>query len=178
MISLMLKMKYRYSRETIALFAALCIFLSTIEYIIPRPMPFLRLGLANLPLIIAVAVFSFSDVLFLAVLKAAGQGLINGTLFSYVFLFSFAGSIASAVVMLVLYRLFQRYITLTGISVMGALSSNMTQLWLSKLFIFGDSVKYIAPVFLSIGFITSLILGILSSEFVSRSKWLKAKRVV
>ena len=169
--------RYRYSRETIAVFAALAIFLSTIEYMIPKPLPFLRLGLANLPLIISLAVFSPRDVLVLALLKVVGQGLVNGTLLSYIFLFSLAGTGASVIVMLLLYRLFYRQITLTGISVIGALSSNAMQLWLSKLFIFGSSVTYIAPPLITAGFFTSLFLGIIASDFIHRSKWLEEKKV-
>ncbi len=170
----MTKKTYRYSRETVALFAALCVFLSTIEYMIPKPVPFLRLGLANLPLIISVAVFSPRDIFLLVLLKAVGQGFINGTLFSYIFLFSAAGSLVSGVVMLAVFRLFGRRVTLIGVSVSGALGSNLIQLYLSKVFIFGSAVTYIAPPFLLTGFVTSLFLGLFASAFLSRSRWLEA----
>ena len=39
-----------------AWFGALCFFLSAMEYMIPKPLPFLRLGLANLPIMLAVEV--------------------------------------------------------------------------------------------------------------------------
>ncbi|MCK5201492.1 MAG: Gx transporter family protein, partial [Spirochaetales bacterium] len=47
-----MSVKYNYSPDTIALFAAFCIFLSTVEYLIPKPFPFFRLGLANFPIIV------------------------------------------------------------------------------------------------------------------------------
>jgi len=171
-----MKTKYRYNADTVALFAAMCIFLSTVEYMIPKPVPFLRLGLANLPLIIAVAVFKPSDVFVLAVLKAAGQGFINGTILSYVFLFSFSGTLASVSVMLLIKSLGGDRITLTGVSVAGALSSNAVQLLLSGLFVFGASVKYIAPLFLAEGLVTSVLLGITASVFVSESAWLALRK--
>ncbi len=170
-------MKYSYSDRTVALFAALCIFLSTIEYMIPKPVPFLRLGLANLPLIIAVAVFSPADILKLSILKIFGQGMINGTLFSYVFLFSFLGTEASILTMGSVYYLFNKRITLVGVSVTGAFASNIVQLGLSKVFIFGDSVKYIAPPFLAAGLVSSVLLGLAASGFLSESRWLAAHRV-
>jgi len=168
---------FAYTRETVALFAALCIFLSTVEYMIPKPVPFLRLGLANLPIIIGVMIFLPRDVLLLVLLKAVGQGLINGTLFSYIFLFSLSGTIVSGIVMLAVYYGFKSNVSLVGISVLGALASNLVQLVLSKIFIFGAAVKYIAPPFLITGFITSVILGIFASSFIQRSKWLKTVRV-
>ena len=172
----MKKNNYSYSGQTVALFAALCIFLSTVEYMIPKPLPFLRLGLANLPLIIAVAVFKPSDLLVLAALKVFGQGMINGTLLSYIFLFSFSGTAASVLIMAAVYRIFSEKISLVGISVLGALSSNLIQLYLSKLFIFGDSVKYIAPPFLTVGLVSSVILGMAADGFLSASKWLEERR--
>ena len=46
-------------RKTIALLGAFCLFLSTIEYMIPKPMPFMRIGIVNLPLMLALDIFPF-----------------------------------------------------------------------------------------------------------------------
>ena len=43
-------------RNVTAFFAALCLFLSAIEYVIPKPLPFMRLGLANMPIVLALYV--------------------------------------------------------------------------------------------------------------------------
>lgn len=168
-------MKYRYSLDTIALFAAFCIFLSTVEYLIPKPFPFFRLGLANLPVIVSLMIFRPKHTVLLIVLKIFGQGLITGTLFSYIFLFSAAGSIASGVFMIISKLLLRSSISLIGISIIGAFASNMVQLLLARLFIFGESVKYIAPPLLIMGFISALILGLLADKFINRSRWLEGK---
>ena len=81
-------------RNLIAFFASLCLFLSAVEYVIPKPLPFMRLGLANMPLVLALYVFGAKEILLLVLLKILGQGFITGTLFSYIFLFSAAGSFA------------------------------------------------------------------------------------
>ncbi len=170
-------MKYKYSLDTIALFAAFCIFLSTVEYLIPKPFPFFRLGLANFPIIVSLIIFRPRDVVLLIVLKIFGQGLLTGTLFSYIFLFSAAGALASGVVMIATLFLFRSVVSLIGISIVGALASNLVQLLFAKLFIFGDSVKYIAAPLLIMGFISALILGLLADGFINRSKWLEGKLV-
>ena len=170
-----MSVKYRYSLDTIALFAAFCIFLSTVEYMIPKPFPFFRLGLANFPIILSLMIFRSRDVVLLIILKIFGQGLLTGTLFSYIFLFSAAGAIASGVVMIVSVLLFRSAVSLIGISIAGALASNLVQLLFAKLFIFGESVKYIAPPLLIMGFISALILGLLADKFIKRSKWLEGK---
>ncbi len=170
-------MKYRYSLDTIALFAAFCIFLSTVEYLIPKPFPFFRLGLANLPILISLIIFKPKDIVLLIILKIFGQGLITGTLFSYIFLFSAAGAMASGTIMILLILLFKSSITLIGVSISGALASNLIQILFAKIFIFGNSVKYIAPPLLVMGFISALILGLLADKFINRSKWLEGKLV-
>ena len=168
-------LKYGYSLDTIALFAAFCIFLSTVEYMIPKPVPFFRLGLANLPILISLCVFRSGDTIILILLKIVGQGLITGTLFSYIFLFSALGSIASGVVMIASILLFRSYVSLIGVSIAGALASNLVQLLFAKLFIFGESVMYIAPPLLIMGFVSALILGLLASSFINRSTWLDSR---
>ncbi len=170
-------MKYKYSLDTIAMFAAFCIFLSTVEYLIPKPFPFFRLGLANLPILISLIIFKPKDIVLLIVLKIFGQGLITGTLFSYIFLFSAAGSFASGIVMIALILLLKSKISLVGVSIAGALASNIVQLLFAKLFIFGESVKYIAPPLLLMGLISASILGLMADKFINRSKWLEGRLV-
>ena len=66
-------------------------------------------------------------------------------------------------------------VSLIGLSIAGALASNLVQLLFAKLFIFGESVKYIAPPLLIMGFISALILGLLADKFIDGSKWLEGK---
>jgi len=163
-------------RKNIALLGALCLFLSAIEYMIPKPLPFMRIGLANMPLMLALDIFPFSAFLLLACIKVIGQALITGTLFSYVFLFSLVGTFLSAVLMFVLRRLFgKKHITFVGIGTAGAVISNLSQLALAHLFIFKDNVRYIAPPFLLTGLITGIVLGVFCEAFTRVSKWYKAE---
>ena len=48
-------------RKTIAILGAFCLFLSAIEYMIPKPMPFMRIGLTNVPLLLALDIFPFPE---------------------------------------------------------------------------------------------------------------------
>jgi len=162
--------------DAIALMGALCLFFSTLEYLIPKPFPFFRLGLANLPILLSLSIFTPVDVLLLVALKVIGQGLVNGTLASYVFLFSAAGSLASVAVMLVVHRFGGRWVTLIGVSVFGALASNFVQITLSVTFIFGDAAWVIAPLFVGIGVTSGFIVGLIAERFRTRSRWLGSMR--
>jgi heptaprenyl diphosphate synthase len=164
-------------RQDTALLGAFCLFLSTIEYLIPKPLPFIRLGIANLPLLLALDIFPFPAFALLVGIKILGQALITGTLFSYVFLFSLAGTAASALSMYGLRRLLgPDRIGFVGVSTVGSLLSNGAQLGLARVFLLGGSVRYIAPPFLGMGLITGVALGLFCAYFTGRSRWYAARR--
>ena len=162
--------------DLVAFLGALCLFLSAIEYLIPRPIPFLRVGIANLPILMSLDLLPVPLLLLVVVLKVLGQGLIGGTLFSYVFLFSASGSFASALSMLLVRRLLGRRMTLVGVGVLGALCSNTAQIVLARFLIFGEGAWLIAPPFLALGTVTAALLGAFAERFVARSRWLASVR--
>lgn len=162
--------------DLVAFMGALCLFFSTIEYLFPKPFPFFRLGLANLPVLLALDLFSPAYVLLLVALKVIGQGLVSGTLASYVFLFSAAGSLASALVMLGVHRAARRWVSLVGLSLFGSLASNIVQVSLSVTFIFGQTSWVIAPPFLALGVVSGLVVGVFADRFQTRSRWIAGVR--
>jgi heptaprenyl diphosphate synthase len=132
----------------------------------------MRIGLANLPLLLALDLFPPGPFALLVFIKVSGQALITGTLFSYVFLFSLAGSSVSALAMYSLRRLLGKTrISFTGVGIAGAVLSNLIQLVLARFFIFGEGVRFLAPVFLAAGLVTGGVLGLFCEAFAARSHW-------
>jgi heptaprenyl diphosphate synthase len=167
----------RLYNSDIALLGAFSLFLSALDYLIPKPLPFMRLGLANLPLLLALDIFSLKSYCLLVLIKVLGQAIITGSLFSYVFLFSLAGSLSSAAVMFALYRVSGgRSLSLAGTGIAGAFVSNSVQLVLARFFVFGKSAVYLAPPFLAAGIISGAALGIFAETFVAKSIWLRQKK--
>jgi heptaprenyl diphosphate synthase len=167
-------------RKDLAVLGAFCLFLSTIEYMIPKPMPFMRIGIANLPLMLALDIFPFPVFLLLVGIKLLGQALITGSLLSYIFLFSLAGTGLAAVSMYALRRLFgPKHISFIGVGTAGAMMSNIAQMALAGFFLFGSSVRYIALPFFGMGLITGITLGFFCEVFTRRSNWYsqRARRV-
>lgn len=160
-----------------AFLAALAFFLSTVEYMLPRPLPFMRLGLANLPILLAVDLLPFGLYLALALVKVLGMSLLSGSLFSYVALFSLAGTMASALVMRGLRALAgPDRLSYVGLCVAGAVTSNMVQVGLARVVVFGQSARYMAPAFLALGLVSGLALGAFAEAFAARSRWLARAR--
>jgi heptaprenyl diphosphate synthase len=172
-------------KKLVSFLAALCLFLAAIENAIPKPLPFLRLGLANLPVILALFLLPSRKILLLVLFKVLAQGIISGTLFSYVFLFSSGGSFASALAMMGLYALCGNHrrnrtnerkffsVSAVGITLFGSLASTFAQLFLARFILFGENAKYIAPILLVSGLITGLLLGIFAELFMQKSNWFK-----
>ena len=158
----------------LAFFSALCFFLSAVEYAIPKPVPFFRIGLANLPIMISFLCMSRKESTALIFLKVLLQGIISGTLFSYIFLFSLAGSVASGFVMMAIFHLFyeKKLVSWLGISMAGGLANNLAQLGVACIFLFGENTKFVAPVLLAISFVASIAMGLFANVFVEKSKWL------
>lgn len=148
-------------------------FLSMIEYAIPKPIPFMRLGIANMGIMLSLYVLPIKQVLFLTLIKVFLQALISGTFFSYIFVFSLIGSFSSVFAMLFCKYIFKSKISFLGICLSGALANNLSQILLSYLIIFKSSTSFIAPILLISGFISSIVLGTLTQKFVSGSSWYK-----
>lgn len=140
---------------------------------VPKPFPFMRLGLANIPILLSLALLPPRTILLITLFKVLGQGLINGTLFSYIFIFSFSGSFASTFIMIGAKKLFKKHISFLGISVLGALASNGVQILLAYLILFGNTALLIGPPLLIIGLASSIILGLFAAKFSKESRWFK-----
>ncbi len=160
----------------LATLGAMILFLATIEYMIPKPLPFLKLGIANLPILIGLTFLKPKDIITLIAMKIVGQGLIQGTLFSHLILFSFGGTLTSGLIMMTLYYIKIPHLSLVGISVIGALAGNSVQLLVAQLVLLGKDAWLMAPLFLGAGIISSSLLGIMANRFVAQSKWIERVR--
>ena len=132
----------------------------------------MRLGLANMPLLLALDIFSPGEFFLLALLKILGQGIIGGMIFSHVFLFSITGTVSSALVMFGLRRLLgKKRLGFAGLGCAGAIASNCVQLLLARYLIFGPALRYLAAPFLASGLVTGIGLGLVCEYFCRHSVW-------
>ncbi|HKL57533.1 MAG TPA: Gx transporter family protein, partial [Sphaerochaeta sp.] len=158
------------TERKIAFVAAATLLLSTLEYLIPKPLPFLRLGLANLPILLVLDIFTFKAFFILLLLKSIGQGFVTGTLFSYLFFISLAGTLSSGLVMKGTKALFKSRVSLVGCSILGALASNLSQLEVASLLIYGKTIWVAAPLMLGLGIISSIILGVVAERYKTKGE--------
>ena len=141
-------------------FTALALIFSYVETLIPINfgIPGVKLGLANLVIVIALYKMKLTEVYLLSVVRVLLSGFIFGNYFSIIY--SLAGGLLSLTVMALLKKS-------RGFSVMG---NNVGQLIVAMLVVETFSVGYYFPVLLVAGLITGLVIGIVSAEMLKRIK--------
>ena len=149
-----------------AMFTALALIFSYVEFLIPLPVPVpgIKLGLANLVIIIAIYRMSFKYAFTINCVRIVASGL----LFSGVFgmLYSFAGGILSLVVMYVLYRTGR--FSIVGISMAGGVMHNLGQLLTACLIVSNISLMSYFAVLLFSGLISGILIGIVAYNIEKR----------
>ena len=75
--------------------------------------------------------------------------------------------------MLILIRILGSRISLIGVSVAGALGSNLIQITLAATLVFGPGGWLITPVLLTVGLVSSTLLGAFAEAFLKVSRWAK-----
>lgn len=117
-----------------------------LESFLPRPMPFMKPGLANVVTVLAVLSGGLYDGLRVNLLRAIAVALATGSLATPSFLLSIAGATASAIAMGAARPLVPGVLSVTGLSVVGSAASMASQLALAAAVIPGLPVSALVPV--------------------------------
>lgn len=149
-------------------FTSLALILSYVELLIPINfgIPGMKLGLANLLVVILLYKDCPRDALLLSVIRILLSGLIFGNMFSI--FYSLGGGLLSLAVMVFLKKTGQ--FTVAGISIGGGASHNVGQLLVAMFVVQTYQVGYYLPVLLIAGVITGAVIGILSAEVLKRTQ--------
>ena len=147
-------------------FTALALIFSYVETLIPVSfgIPGVKLGLANLIIVIALYKMKLKEVYLLSVTRILLSGFIFGNYFSI--LYSLAGGLLSLTVMALLKR--QKGFSIMGISVAGGVFHNIGQLVIAMAVVESFSVSYYIPVLLIAGVLTGFLIGILAVQMLKR----------
>ena len=147
-------------------FTALALIFSYVETLIPINfgIPGVKLGLANLIIVIALYKMRLREVYLLSIVRVLLSGFIFGNYFSIIY--SLAGGLLSLTVIAVFKR--KDGFSIMGISIAGGVFHNVGQLIVAMLVVETFSVAYYVPVLLIAGMITGLLIGIVSNEMLKR----------
>ena len=146
----------------LSVFTAASISLFVIESLFPTPIPGIRLGMANIFILLALIFLGFKEALFIGLLKSIVGSLILARLFTPSFIFSISGTLLSTCIMWAVIKSRLPF-SLLGISIIGAETHIISQLFLStSIFLPGISFFYIFPIYILSSLFTGSVVGILT----------------
>lgn len=147
-------------------FTALALIFSYVETLIPVNLgiPGVKLGLANLIIVVALYKMRLSEAYLLSVVRVLLAGFIFGNYFSIIY--SLAGGLLSLTVMALLRK--KGGFSVIGVSIAGGVFHNIGQLIVASVIVETFSVMYYVPVLLIAGLVTGLLIGIASDGMLKR----------
>ena len=124
----------------------------------------MKLGLANLIIVIALYKMRLSEVFLLSIVRILLSGFLFGNYFSI--LYSLAGGLLSLAVMALLKKTGD--FSVMGISMAGGVFHNVGQLVVAMMVVETFSVGYYLPVLLVAGLVTGFLIGVAAGEMLKR----------
>ena len=140
-----------------ALFASLALIFSYIEAIVPAAtaIPGIKLGIANLVVIIAMYRLDLRYALTINLVRIALAGFMFSGLYGAIY--SLCGCLVSFAVMCILKK--SRLFSVIGVSMGGGVAHNLGQLCIAAFLVSGLEIFYYMPVLIVSGTISGILIG-------------------
>ena len=154
----------KFTRLTMLL--ALSVVLNIIESFIPLfngNIPGLKLGLANIIILVVLYMFSFKDALYVSILRVFLVGILRTGLFSMSFFFSLGGAILSIIVM---YFAHKTKLSIVGVSILGSISHSVGQILIAIFIMNNVYIIYYIPWLLLFSVPTGILTGLCSKTLM------------
>lgn len=158
-------MMKKFTRLTMLL--ALSVVLNIIESFIPLfngNIPGLKLGLANIIVLIVLYMFSFKDALYVSLLRIILVGILRTGLFSMTFFFSLGGAILSLCSMFIAKK---TKLSIIGVSIVGSIFHSIGQILVAILIIKNMYIIYYVPWLLLFSIPTGILVGFTSKTILN-----------
>ncbi|RIA65026.1 heptaprenyl diphosphate synthase [Anaeroplasma bactoclasticum] len=151
----------------ISMLMAMACVLSYLESFIPVFIPGVKLGLANVIILIMLYEFKFYEAGIVDLLRIIVVALIRGTIASPTFFMSLAGGILSYIVMLIFSKI--KIFSPIGVSALGSISHFLGQIIVVIIIINLDAVLYYLPFIAVLSIITGVLSGFIARTYLNRS---------
>ena len=151
------------------------IIIGIIESFIPSiGIPGVKLGLANIIILITLYELGILEALFVDLARVFIVGLLRGTIFTMGFFMSLTGAIFSLGIMILFCLLIKKF-SIIGVSVLGALFHVFGQILVAWLFLSTPYILYYLPVIAISAIITGVFVGI-TANLVIRTGVIKKQK--
>lgn len=155
----------------LGVFSAAAIAAYVAESIFPTPVPWARIGISNVVVVIALFAFGLRQAVLVNSIRVIIGNLLTGGLLGVGFILSLLGSTVSTLTMGVLRSLFSSWLSVVGVSSVGASVNNLVQVMIFGLMV-GQPVisKPMLGAFLLMGVGVGLVTGLIASFVMARLK--------
>jgi len=152
----------------LGVFGGLAVAVSVLESLVPQPLPWSRIGFANIVILVALYLDGPLAAVVVGALKIFGGGLIMGSGFSPAFWLALAGTGASLLVMIPLWH-FPRVFSPVGLALAGSAAFNIAQLLVAGLILVGiHSLLRLVPFMMIASIVTGGIIGWVTGWLLAR----------
>ena len=143
----------------LSLLTSAALILSIIEGMIPLPYiaPGAKLGLSNIIIMTTIVVFGFKDAFLIVIIRSILLMLIATN--PITFIYSISSGIISTIIMSLSYKYLGNAFSLIGISVLGAMAHNTTQVTVAAILFSTIDLYYYLPILSLVSIFTGCFVG-------------------
>lgn len=150
-----------------AMLTASAIVLSILESFIPVFVPGVKLGLANVIILIMLYEFKVYEAFGVNILRLLLVGILRGTLLSPTFLMSLSGGMLSFLIMFLFSRI--KVFSCIGVSVLGSVGHATGQILVAIIMLSTSAVLYYLPFIGILSVLTGALSGVITRIYLKRS---------
>lgn len=162
----------------LSLLATFAIVVHSLELVFPSPLPWLRLGLANIMTLVTLILFGLKAALFVTIIRILVGSFLVGSFLNPGFFLGLSGGIMSTLAMGLVISIFKGAFSPVGVSLIGAFTHNLTQIAVAYIMIVGrKEIFYLTPIILGFAILTGTFNGIASTILADHLKGFVGEQV-
>lgn len=142
------------------------IILSIFDSFIPSFVPGMKLGLANIIILIALYTLGIKEAIIINLLRVYLSALLKGTIFNVGFLMSLSGAIFSILIMIVFKLIFKNKISIITVSILGAIFHSGGQILVAILYFETFNMVFYLPILSLISVATGVLMGVIAKQVI------------
>lgn len=155
--------------SSLAVLVSLAVALNALESLVPSPLPWVRLGLANLLTLLAILTWGWKEGYTVTILRVLISALLFGGFLGPSFLLSLGGGIAATTAMIVMAPGTWRMFSPIAVSVAGAFTHGLAQILILRgILVRTDEVFYLLPWVLIPALLSGVLTGMAAAFILLR----------
>ena len=144
------------------LLASLALVLYVLESVAPRPLPWMKLGLGNVAVLLALVVFGAASAAAVCLVKLGIGGLVSGGFAGPAFAIGAGAGMGSLAAMAIAHRMTPGLFSPVGLSILGAVAHQLCQICLAFFYVRHAGLFSLLPIFLATGLLSGTLTGMLA----------------